>query len=184
MIKHYTIPSEPIEKRIFLIRSHKVMMDFHLAELYQIDVKVLKRAVRRNIERFPEDFMFVLSKKEYQSLRSQIGTIKRGEHAKYLPYAFTEQGVAMLSGILNSKQAIHVNIAIMCAFVKLRELISTHKALAKKLEELEQKVERHDEEIHNIFEAIRQLMEPPEQPKKQLGFRVEEKKLRYGLKVK
>ncbi len=139
---------------------------------------------RRNLSRFPSDFMFVLSREEYNSLRSQNVILKRGQHSKYLSYAFTEQGVAMLSSILNSERAVQVNIAIMRAFVKLRELISTHRELAKKLEELERKVERHDEEIHAIFEAIRQLMESPEQPKKQLGFRVEEKKARYGLKVK
>jgi len=130
--------------------------------------------------------MFQLTKQEFSSLRLQFATLKkgRGRHSKYLPYAFTEQGVAMISTVLNTKQAIHVNIAIMRAFVKHREILSSHKELAQKLAELERKIEKHDEEIHAIFEAIRQLMEPPEQPKKQLGFRVEEKKARYGPKGK
>ncbi len=130
--------------------------------------------------------MFQLTKQEFRSLRLQFATLKkgRGRHSKYLPYAFTEQGVAMISTVLNTKQAIHVNIAIMRAFVKLREILSSHKQLTRKLSELERKIEKHDEEIQTIFEAIRQLMEPPEQPKKQLGFRVEERRARYGLKVR
>ncbi len=161
------------------------MLDFHLAELYGVETKRLKQQVNRNLDRFPRDFMFQLTKEEFRSLRLQIATSKKGKGGtRYLPYAFTEQGVAMISTVLNTKQAIHVNIAIMRAFVKLREILSSHAELARKFAELERKIERHDEEIHDIFEAIRQLMEPPEQPKKQLGFSVEERRAKYGLKVK
>lgn len=165
------IQSEKIESKIFLLRGEKVMLDSDLAVLYHVEAKQLKRAVKRNLERFPDDFMFKLTKDEYQALRCHFGTLKRGEHAKYLPYAFTEQGVAMLSSVLKSKRAIHVNIAIMRAFVRLRQILSTHKELAHKLTELERKIEKHDEEIHTIFEAIRQLMTPPDKPKRRIGFR-------------
>jgi hypothetical protein len=164
------IPAEIIEKRIFLIRKEKVMLDIDLALLYGIETKLLKRAVRRNADRFPGDFMFELNREEYYSLRSQFGTLKRGEHSKYLPYAFTEQGVAMLSSVLRSKQAVRVNIQIMRAFVKLRELMSTHKDLVIKLRELENKYEKHDAQIKSIFDAIRQLMLPPKKSVKKIGF--------------
>src|SRR4030065_1326434 len=130
------IPIERISSKIFLIRNEKVLLDFGLAELYGVEAKQLKRAVRRNIYRFPLDFMFPLTKAENNSLRSQIGTLKRGEHSKYLPYAFTEQGVAMLSSVLKSKRAVQVNIEIMRAFVRLRQIMSTHRDLARKLEAL------------------------------------------------
>ncbi|MBI4243345.1 MAG: ORF6N domain-containing protein, partial [Planctomycetes bacterium] len=160
------IPVELIEKKIFLIRGQKVIVDRDLADLYSVEVKHLKRQVKRNIGRFPSDFMIQLSKEEYDSLRCHFGVLKRGRHSKYLPYAFTEQGVAMLSSVLNSEKAIHVNIAVMRTFVKLREFLSTHKELAHKLSELEQKIERQDEEIKAIFDAIRKLMSPPpEKPK-------------------
>lgn len=146
------------------------MVDRDLSQLYGVEVKQLKRQVRRNIDRFPNDFMFELSKEEYKSLRSHFGTLKRGEHSKYLPYAFTEHGILMLSSVLNSKRAIHVNIQIMRIFVKLRKILSTHKELAYKLSELERKIEKHDGEIKTIFQAIRQLMAPPEKPKKKIGF--------------
>jgi len=178
------IPTEIIEKKIFLIRGHKVMLSIHLAKLYSVKTKVLIQAVKRNIDRFPEDFMFQLTWTETKSLRSQFVTLnekestilKRGRHIKYLPYAFTEQGVAMLSSVLRSKRAIQVNIAIMRTFVKLREILLTHKELADKLAQLERKIERHDEEIRTIFQAIRQLMAPPEKSQRQIGFRIEEKK--------
>jgi phage regulator Rha-like protein len=167
------IPVEVIEKKILLIRGQKVILDRDLAELYGVEVKQLKRQVRRNMDRFPTDFMFQLSKEEHESLRRHFGTLKRGEHSKYLPYSFTEQGVAMLSSVLNSKRAIKVNIEIMRAFVRLREILSTHKELAHKLMALERKIGKHDEEIKVIFEAIHQLMMPPEKPKKKIGFRRE-----------
>src|SRR3990167_8198939 len=134
------IPTEQIENRILLLRGCKVMLDSDLADLYEVEVKQLKRQVRRNIDRFPADFMFELSKQEYESLKRHFGTLKRGEHSKYLPYAFTEQGVAMLSSVLRSKRAVRVNIEIMRAFVKLRELVGAHKELAGKLAELERTV--------------------------------------------
>ena len=166
------IPIEIIERKIYLIRSQKVMLDSDLAELYGVKTFNLNKAVKRNIDRFPQDFMFQLTKEEADSLRFQIGMSKsegRGGR-RYLPHAFTEQGVAMLSSVLRSERAIHVNIAIMRVFVKLREFLSTHKELAHKLAELERKIERHDEEIKAIFDAIRQLMTPPQKAKRKIGF--------------
>ena len=167
------LPNERIEGRIFLIRGQKVMLDKDLAELYRVPTKRLNEQVKRNIRRFPKDFMFQLTWRESASLRSHIATLKRGRHVKYRTYAFTEQGVAMLSSVLNSEIAIQVNIAIMRVFVKLRQILSTHKELAHKLEELERKIEKHDGEICSIFEAIRQLMTPSqEKPKRRIvGFR-------------
>jgi len=170
------IPVEMIERKIYLIRGEKVMLSSDLAELYGVETKVLIQAVKRNIERFPKDFMFQLSNKEFSSLRSQIVTSSWGGR-RYLPYAFTEQGVAMLSSVLRSKQAVQVNIAIMRAFVKLREILSSNKELALKLAQLELKMEKHDEEIKLIFDAIRQLMTPPLQIKKRkIGFGREKEK--------
>jgi len=167
--KSEIISHDLIENRIFVIRGRKMMLDFHPAELYGIEVKFLKRAVRRNVDRFPHDFMFELTNEEYDVLRSQFGTSSWGGR-RYPPYAFTEQGVAMLSSVLRSQRAVQVNIQIIRTFVKLREIISTHKELAFKLKQLETKVERHDEEIQAIFEAIHQLMAPPEKPKRPIGF--------------
>jgi len=177
------VPHEVIENKIFIIRGHKVMLDRDLATLYGVPTKVLNQTVRRNRKRFPDDFMFQLTFEEIQSLRSQFVTLnkpiekkrsitsKRGKHTKYMPCVFTEQGVSMLSSVLNSERAIQVNIVIMRAFVKLREILSTHKELAHKLQELEGKIEKHDGEIQAIFEAIRQLMAPPpEPPKRRIGF--------------
>ena len=164
------VPVERIERMIFVMRGQKVMLDSDLAGLYGVTTGNLNKAVGRNIERFPEDFMFQLSKSEENSLRFHFGSLKKGQHVKYLPYAFTEQGVAMLSSVLRSKKAVQVNIAIMRAFVKLRQILSTHKELAHKLEQLEGKMEKHDGEICAIFEAIRQLMTPPETPKRRIGF--------------
>ncbi len=159
------IPAEIIEKKIFLIRGHKVMLDAYLAELYKVKTKSLNLAVKRNIERFPPDFMFQLTREELLNLRFQNETSSWGGR-RYLPYAFTEQGVAMLSGVLGSKRAIQVNVAIMRTFVKLREILLTHKELADKLVQLERKIEKHDEEIRTIFQAIRQLMAPLEKPQR------------------
>ncbi|MFA5286783.1 MAG: ORF6N domain-containing protein [Candidatus Omnitrophota bacterium] len=153
------ISDEVIERKIFMIRGHKVMLSNHLAQLYGVTTSALTQAVRRNIEKFPEDFMFLLSREKIMNL-SQFVISPKLKHAPNV-YAFTEQGVAMLSSILRSKKAIHVNIAIMRAFVKLHMILSTHKELMYKLEELERKIGKHDEAIKNIFEVIRQLMEPP-----------------------
>ena len=165
-----------IENKIYLIRGKRVMLDKDLAELYGVKTKALNQAVKRNIERFPEYFMFQLTKEESEISRSQFVTLKHGQNIKYSPYAFTEQGVAMLSSVLNSKKAIHVNIQI--TFTKLREMIVNHKELAEKLKQLESKVEKHDSEIQSIFNAIRQLMMPPEKPKRKIGFYVADEEIK------
>ncbi len=172
-----------IERSIYLIRGMRVMLDFDLSRLYGVTTRDLKRAVRRNLERFPGDFAFTLDREEYLALRCQIGTLKRGGHAKYLPYAFTEQGVAMLSSVLRSSRAIRANIAIMRVFVRIRETLSTHKKLATKLSELEQKIAKHDEAIQKLFHAIRKLMKVQEVPKGQIGFQVREKRAVYVATV-
>ncbi len=167
-----------IADKIHLIRGQKVMLDFDLSELYLVETKQLKRQVRRNIERFPEDFMFELNKEEYDSLRSQFGTLKRGEHSKYLPMAFTEQGVAMLSSVLSSKMAIEVNIQIIRVFSKIREMLLTHKDILLKLEQVEKellkqdgKMKKYEEDIQVIFKALKQLINPPQQPRERIGFK-------------
>jgi len=171
-----------IEKAIFVIRGQRVMLDADLAELYGVETRMLKQAVRRNRKRFPNDFMFELTQEENRSLRSQNVILKRGQYSKYLPFAFTEQGVAMLSSVLYSERAIEVNIAIMRVFVRLREMMAAHKELALKLSELEGRIQDHDEQIVAIFDAIRQLMAPPASPRKKIGFEVKEPKARYGKK--
>jgi len=173
--KHTFLPEEAIIRKIFWIRGEKVMLDNDLAVLFGVPTKALKQAVRRNMERFPEDFMFVLSQDESDSLRSQFVTLKRGKHAKYLSFAFTEQGVAMLSGILNSKQAISVNIAIMRAFVQLRRFLESNKELARWIDELEKAVTGHDQKITLIFQAIKQLIDKKDEPppvRKSIGFKI------------
>jgi len=172
------VPLDPIAQRILLIRGHRVMLDSDLAELYEVPTKRLNEQVRRNIKRFPPDFMFQLTPEEFDSLRSHFATLKtgRGQHRKYLPCAFTEQGVAMLSGVLNSNRAIDVNVAIMRAFVKLREFALTHKELSRKLNELEKK---YDAQFRVVFDAIRQLMAQPEPKKKKIGFTVRERTAQY-----
>lgn len=165
-----------IESKMFLIRGCKVMLSHHLAELYEVETKVLNQAVKRNIERFPEDFMFQLTEEEAALLRSQIVTLEtgRGQHAKYLPYAFTEQGVAMLSSVLRSDRAIQVNIEIMRAFVRLRQMLATNAELSRKLVALEKK---YDARFKAVFEAIYDLMSPAENKKKHpIGFAPWEKK--------
>lgn len=164
------IPQERIESKIFFIRGQKVMLDSDLAELYGIETKYLKRQVKRNFSRFPSDFMFELGREEYNSLRCLFGTLERGRHSKYPPFAFTEQGIAMLSSVLNSEQAIQVNIIIMRAFVRLKQMIATHKELAHKIEELERKYKKHDVEIETIFGAIKKMLEPPKSPPRKFGF--------------
>jgi hypothetical protein len=163
-----SIPPERIERRILRIRGQNVMLDTDLAELYEVDTKVLNQAVKRNLERFPGDFMFRLKNEESTALRSQIVTSNEGRGGRrYSPYAFTEQGVAMLSSVLRSPRAVQVNIAIMRAFVKLREIIASHHQLAQRLEEMES---RYDEQFRTVFDAIRDLMEPPEKPRRRIGF--------------
>ena len=169
-----TTPAERIEQRILILRGQKVLIDADLATLYGVTTKMLLQAVRRNPDRFPEDFMFQLTNQELKDLRSQIVTSSWGGR-RYTPYAFTEQGVAMLSSVLNSPRAIAVNIEIMRAFVRLRELIATNKELSRRLDELEARIERklstHDQAIAGILHAIRELMAPPEPRKKRtIGF--------------
>lgn len=169
--KSSLIPTERTERAILPIRGHKVMLDSDLAKLYGVVTKVLNQAVRRNRRRFPDDFMFQLTSEEATALRSQFVTLKsgRGRHRKYRPFAFTEQGVAILSSVLRSARAIDVNIAIMRAFVHLREILASHKDLARKLDDLEKK---YDAKFQVVFEAIRQLMTPPPEPKRgRIGFR-------------
>ena len=171
-MKTSIIPFERIGQKILLIRGQKVMLDKDLAELYGVTVKSLKQAVRRNKHRFPSDFVFELKSSEVRnSLRSQIVTLKRGEHSKYRTFAFTEQGVAMLSSVLHSSRAIQVNIAIMRAFVQLRQWLASHADLARKLEEMEKK---YDEQFRTIFEAIQALMTPeiPENTRS-IGFKLD-----------
>ena len=166
------IPQERIKERIFLIRGYKVMIDRDLAELYGVKTKYLNQQVRRNIKRFPQEFMFSLTEEERNELVAICNRFQTMKHSTILPHVFTEHGVAMLASVLNSERAIKISIAIIKTFVKLREIISTHKELAYKLAELEHKIGRHDEDIQAIFEVIRKLMAPPPvKPKPQIGFK-------------
>lgn len=180
MTKHETIAAARIKSSICLVRGHRAMLDADLAALYGVTTGNLNKAVKRNHDRFPADFMFTLTKDEYRALRFQSGTLEKGRYSKYLPHVFTEQGVAMLSSVLRSKRAIQVNVAIMRAFVKLRETLSAHKELARKLAELESKIEKHDKGIRTLFEAIRQLTSTSEGPSKRIGFHVKERRVSYG----
>jgi phage regulator Rha-like protein len=170
------VPVEDISRAILVLRGHKVLLDTELAALYGVETRVLLQAVRRNRERFPEDFMIQLTASEWAALRSQFVTLKggRGQHRKYLPYAFTEQGVAMLSSVLSSDRAIAVNIQIMRAFVRMREMLISSKELAQKLDQLEARIEKrlatHDEAIAAILSAIRELMNPPAPKRRSIGF--------------
>ncbi len=176
------VPMERIQKTIYLVRGQKVMLDRDLAALYEAPTKVLKQAVKRHADRFPDDFMFVLSPKEFMNWRSQIVTSNSDRMGlRHAPMAFTEQGVAMLSTVLNSPRAIQVNIGIMRAFVQLRVILSTHADLALKLGELEKK---YDAQFRVVFDAIRQLMTPPDPPRKQIGFHVREPRARYTTRRK
>jgi hypothetical protein len=169
MTNTHLTPSEKIEKAIYLIRGEKVMLDHDLALLYGVETKVLNRAVKRNLQRFPLDFMFQLTPEEADVLRCQIGTSKKGRGGRrYLPYVFTEQGVAMLSTVLNSERAILVNIEIMRAFVKLRQILASNGELSLRLDELESK---YDKQFRVVFDAIRQLMATPIRDRKEIGFR-------------
>jgi len=164
------IPQERIEKKIYLLRGQKVMLDRDLAALYKVKTMRLNEQVKRNIKRFPSDFMFQLTKKEMNSLISQIAISKGRGGTRKAPYAFTENGVAMLSSVLNSDRAIQVNIQIMRAFTRIRELLNTHKDLAHKLDDLERKVQKHDMDINMVFQVIKQLMAPPKSKMKKIGF--------------
>ena len=195
------IPIRRIAQSILVLRGQKVMLDSDLADLYGVATKVLNQAVKRNASRFPVDFMFQISAEEMEKVSqvvippaqertekevtnsSQFVTSSRKYRGKrYRPYAFTEQGVAMLSSILNSERAVKVNIAIMRAFVRLRDVLETNRELARKFDELEKRVGKHDETIDAILEAIRQLMAPPTKPRREIGFHVREKAPRYGAR--
>ena len=173
------IPVERIEQAIYLLRGQKVMLDRDLAVLYGVETKRLKEQVRRNIDRFPDDFAFVLDSKEVAILRSQIATSSSWGGLRHAPMAFTEQGVAMLSTVLNSKRAIGVNIAIMRTFVKLRQMLDSHAKLAEKLAELEAK---YDGQFRIVFEALNELMAAPEPERKPIGFSVRERRARYSTR--
>jgi hypothetical protein len=170
------IPAEIIENKIYLIRGQKVMLDKDLAVLYGVKPIRLREQVKRNLARFPDDFMFQLNEQEIEVMVSQNAIPSRKHLGGYNPYVFTEQGVAMLATVLNSERAIQVNIAIMRAFVKLREMLLGNKELALKLTLLENRIEKHDEDIKLIFNAIRQLMTQPEKPKRKIGFHRGEEK--------
>jgi len=174
------IPPKRIENSILFIRGERVILDEELAFLYMVPTKVLVQAVKRNKDRFPPDFMFQLEKEEFASLRSQFVTSKlvggRGGR-RYPPYEFTEEGIAMLSSVLNSPRAVKVNIEIMRAFVRLRKILASHVELARKLEELEKK---YDSQFMVVFEAIRQLIAPKEVPSKKIGFQLRDKRAVYG----
>ncbi|MCU0614810.1 MAG: ORF6N domain-containing protein [Desulfobacterales bacterium] len=175
------IPVEVVENRIYLIREQKVMLSPHLAELYQVETRALVQAVKRNGERFPEDFMFQLSDKEFADLKSQIVISSWGGSRRAKPYAFTEQGIAMLSSVLNSKRAIQVNIQIMRVFTRLRQILLSDKDLRRELEELKQVT---DDRFRVVFETLDQLLSNEERPKRKIGFKVEEKKAAYRVTKK
>jgi hypothetical protein len=170
MTKDVTIADEVVLNKIYQIRGHKVMLDMDLSQLYDVETKQLKRAVKRNIDRFPEDFMFELSDQEFENLRSQFGTSSWGG-VRYPPMAFTEQGVAMLSSVLNGKKAIAVNIQIIRVFTKIRQMLLTHKDILLKLEKLEKKAVQQDGDIKMIFKYLKELLNPQTEPMRKIGFR-------------
>jgi len=179
------IQPEQIEHVILLIRGQRVMLDRDLAALYGVETKNLNKAVQRNLDRFPADFMFQLTLDEARACaasRFQFGTLKRGQNIKYLPRVFTQEGVAMLSSVLRSPRAVQVNIAIMRVFVRLRETLALHKELAHKLAELERKIEGHDAGIRTLFDAIRHLTAPPANPNREIGFHIKEASAPYRTK--
>lgn len=181
------IPAERIQRAIYLLRSEKVMLDAELAALYGVETGALKRAVKRNVNRLPPDFIFELTEEEAADLRCQIGISSLGHGgSRNLPYAFTEQGVAMLASVLRSERAVQVNIAIMRVFVQLRHVLGSHTELARQLTELEQRISGHDAAIQSLFEAIRQLMSPPEpgKPSREIGFHAKEDSVPYRIRRK
>ena len=177
MSKHIisVIRGSTVSSRIYLMRGRRVLLDSDLAELYGVLTKNLNKAVQRNLDRFPQEFMFQLSPEEVESLRFQFGTSKKGRGGRrYLPYAFTQEGVAMLSSVLHSPRAVQANIQIMRAFIKLREMVATNELVRQKIEELERKYQKHDKQFKIVFETLRELLEPPKAPKKKpIGFHSE-----------
>lgn len=168
------ISLESIERRILTIRGHKVMLDADLAHIYGVSTKRLNEQVKRNNERFPEDFMFQLTKEEKDEVVANCGHLEKLKFSPNLPFAFTEYGAVMVASVLNTPVAIQMSIQVVRAFIKLREIITTHKELAYKLAELERKIDEHDEEIKVILEAIHQLMTPPQKPRRKVGFITDE----------
>lgn len=178
--KALVLSDEVIMNKIYIIRGQKVMIDRDLAQLYGVETKQLKRQVRRNIDRFPEDFMFEMTKNEFEEWRSQIGTSNSSDKMglRYAPYVFTESGVAMLSSVLNSQTAIEVNIRIIRVFSKMREMLSTHKDILLKLEQLEKNMvkqegsmKKYEDDIRMIFEVLKELLSPPQKPRQKIGFK-------------
>jgi hypothetical protein len=165
------ISQDLVEQKIHIVRGQKVMLDSDLAELYCVTTSNLNKAVKRSIDRFPDDFRFQVSTKEYDNLRFQIGTSSSRNYGgrRYLPYVFTEQGVAMLSSVLNSDRAVQVNIAIMRAFVNMRKLVATNAGITRKLAAIEKKLRSHDEDLEEVFETIRAMM-APDRESKQIGY--------------
>ena len=180
--KTTVIQPEQIEHAILLIRGQRVMLDRDLAALYRVTTGNLNKAVQRNPDRFPADFMFQLTADEAAALSFHFGSLKRGQHFKYLPRVFTQEGVAMLSSVLRSPRAAQVNVAIMRVFVRLRETLASHKELAYKLAELERKIESHDVGIRTLFEAIHHLTTPPAKPHREIGFHVKQDSVPYRVK--
>ena len=178
------VPAEHVEQLIHLVRGEKVLLDADLARLYGVTTGNLNKAARRNHDRFPPDFMFQLSDEEAGALIFQSGRSKRRGGSRHNPYAFTEQGVAMLSSVLRSDRAVQVNIAIMRAFVSLRRILASSESLARKLAEMERQLEGHDQAIKSLFAAIRELMTPPTTPEREIGFHVKEDKVAYRTKRK
>ncbi len=178
--KALILPDEIILNNIYLVRGQKVMLDFDLAKLYHVETKRLKEQVNRNKERFPKDFMFLLTRSEYENLRSQIATSSLTTDkaswggTRYMPMAFTEQGVAMLSSILNTSTAIRVNIQIIRVFTRMRTLLMAHKDILLQLEKMEKKIGNHDEQIALIFSYLKKLLTPPQTPRERIGFRKED----------
>jgi phage regulator Rha-like protein len=172
MAKSIALPDEVIISKIYLIRGQRVMIDRDLAELYRVETKVLKQSVRRNIERFPKDFMFEMNKKEFESWRNEHATSPEDRQGlRYVPFCFTEQGVTMLSCVLNSSIAIEVNIRVIRVFTKMRELVLTHKDILLKLEQLDRKVVGQDDDIKLIFKYLKELLNPPSEPMRKIGFK-------------
>ncbi len=186
MKKLIRLPDERIINKIYLIRGMKVMLDRDLAELYGVETKYLKRQVKRNIDRFPKDFMFELTGNEFKNWRYQFGTSNFSDKMglRYQPYCFTEQGVAMLSSVLNSKQAIEVNIRIIRIFTRMREIFLTHKDILLKLEQLERKASKQDADIQLIFTALKQLLNPKQPPRKRIGFKLKSENKIHGHAIK
>jgi len=175
MTKNLTIPDEVVISKIYLVRSHKVMLDIDLAELYNVETGRLNEQVKRNLDRFPVDFMFQLTHKEWESLRSQFAISKKGRGGRrYTPFVFTEHGVLMLSSVLNSKRAIQVNIQVMRIYTKLKGMLLTHKDILLKLEKLERKTNKHDGNFKTVFDFLKELLNHRTKPMRRIGFKQKE----------